>query len=90
MDDAETLSLDALALRMSAYRERAATARRLADAITDKRAITGLLAHAEEFEKKAEEIAAQIVLRAHAHDTDARGDRAPARTILDTTRPKRR
>jgi hypothetical protein len=94
MDDAETLSLDALALRMSAYRERAATARCLADAITDKRATTGLLAHAKEFEKKAEELAAQIVRLAHVHDTDAdaerRGDPNSSRNTLNTTRPKRR
>lgn len=50
---------------MTAYRERAATARRLAEAITDQRATTGLIEHAEEFEKKAEEIAAEIVLLAH-------------------------
>jgi hypothetical protein len=94
MDDAETLSLDALALRMSAYRERAATARCLADAITDKRATTGLLAHAKEFEKKAEELAAQIVRLAHVHDPDAdverRGDPTSSRNTLNTTRPKRR
>jgi hypothetical protein len=96
MDDAETLSLDALALRMSAYRERAATARCLADTITDKRATTGLLAHAEEFEKKAEELAAQIVRLAHVHDPDAdadperRGDPNSPRNTLNTTRPKRR
>jgi hypothetical protein len=50
---------------MIAYRERAAAARRLAQAISDKRATTGLLAHAEEFEKKAEAIKAQIVDFAH-------------------------
>jgi predicted nucleic acid-binding Zn-ribbon protein len=90
MDDAETLSLDALARRMSAYRERAATARCLAGAITDKRATTGLLAHAEEFEKKAAELATQIVELAHAQDADKRGDLAPAKSTLNTTRPKRR
>jgi hypothetical protein len=67
----ETLSLDDLALRMTAYRERATTARRLAEAISDKRATTGLLAHAEDFEKKAEEIAAQIVLLAHRQNDDS-------------------
>jgi hypothetical protein len=53
---------------MLAYRERAAAARRLAQAITDKRATTGLIEHAEEFEKKAEAIAAQIVELAHQHE----------------------
>ena len=68
-DKTETQSLDELAMRMTAYRERAATARRLAEAITDQRATTGLIEHAEEFEKKAEEIAAEIVLLAHTqHD----------------------
>jgi hypothetical protein len=58
-------SLDDLALRMTAYRERATAARRLALAISDQRATMGLIEHAEEFEKKAEAIATQIVLRAH-------------------------
>ena len=40
-DEAGHQSLDDLALRMTAYRERALAARRLADAITDKRATTG-------------------------------------------------
>ncbi len=62
---AETQPLDVLATRMTAYRERAAAARRLAQAITDQRATSGLIEHAEEFEKKAEEIAAEIVLLAH-------------------------
>ena len=60
--------LDELASRMIAYRERAAAARRLAHAITDKRATTGLMEHAEEFEKKAEAIAVQIVDLAHQQD----------------------
>ena len=64
-DEAESQALDDLASRMTAYRERAGAARRLAEAITDKRATKGLLAHAEEFEKKAEELAAEIVLLAH-------------------------
>lgn len=64
-DEKELQSLDDLATRMTAYRERAAAARRLAEAITDHRATTGLIEHAEEFEKKAEEIAAEIVLLAH-------------------------
>jgi hypothetical protein len=73
-DEAGLLSLDELASRMTAYRERATAARRLAEAITDKRATTGLLAHAEEFQKKAEEIATKIVSLAHAcHDTDDHG-----------------
>jgi hypothetical protein len=52
---------------MIAYRERAAAARRLAQAISDKRATTGLIEHAAEFDKKAEAIAAQIVELAHDH-----------------------
>ena len=66
-DAPETHSLDELASRMIAYRERAAAARRLAHAISDKRATTGLIEHAEEFEKKAEAIAARIVELAHHH-----------------------
>jgi uncharacterized phage protein gp47/JayE len=63
-------SLDELASRMTAYRERAAAARRLAQAISDKRATstrtTSLIEHAQEFEKKAEAIATEIVLLAHS------------------------
>jgi len=61
MTSAPTETLDELTSRMTAYRERATAARRLAEAITDKRATTGLIEHAAEFEKKAEEIATQIV-----------------------------
>jgi hypothetical protein len=75
MDEAGPESLDELASRMTAYRERAAAARRLAEAISDKRATTGLLAHAAEFEKKAEEIAAQIVSHAHTQSGRAQNDR---------------
>jgi hypothetical protein len=64
-DNDEPRSLDELATRMTAYRERATAARRLAEAISDPRATRGLIEHAEEFEKKAEEIAAEIVLLAH-------------------------
>ena len=64
-DEEETQSLDELASRMIAYRERAAVARRLAQAISDRRATTGLMEHAENFERKAEAIAAQIVELAH-------------------------
>jgi hypothetical protein len=85
-DDAGPLSLDELALRMTAHRERATAVRRLAEAITDKRATTGLLAHAEEFEKRAEEIAAQIVLLAHCCDKDRREAAATMRPL----RQKRR
>ncbi len=89
-DEAEHQSLDDLALRMTAYRERAAAARRLAEAITDKRATTGLLTHAEEFEKKAEEIAAQIVSLAHTqHDRDS-GDVNSTAAVKPPTRPKHR
>jgi hypothetical protein len=37
----------------------------LAQAISDKRATTGLIEHAQEFDRKAEAIAAQFVERAH-------------------------
>jgi hypothetical protein len=53
---------------MLAYRERAVAARRLAQAISDKRATTGLIEHAEEFEKKADALAAQFIELAHHHD----------------------
>ena len=46
---------------MIAYRERAAAARRPAQAITDQGATTGLIEHAKEFERKADAIAARIV-----------------------------
>jgi hypothetical protein len=74
----ESQSLDDLASRMSSYRERATAARRLADAITDKRATKELVAHAEEFEKKAEEIATEIVLLAHIRENRDREDAASA------------
>jgi neutral trehalase len=61
----EPQPLDELASRMIAYRERAAVARRLAQAISDQRATTGLIEHAEKFERKAEAIAAQLVEFAH-------------------------
>jgi len=61
----ESQSLDELASRVIAYRERATAARRLAQAISDKRATTGLIEHAEEFDRKADAIAAQFVERAH-------------------------
>ena len=66
-DERETQSLE-LASRMIAYRERAAAVRRLAQAISDRRATTGLIEHAESFERKAEAIAAEIVeLADHPH-----------------------
>jgi hypothetical protein len=67
-DKAAPQSLDELASRMTAYRERATAARRLAEAITDEHATTGLIEHAEEFEKKAEAIAAEIMLLAHRRE----------------------
>jgi len=77
-------SLDELASRMTAYRERAAAARRLAQAISDKRATTSLIEHAQEFEKKAEAIATEIVLLAHSEcrQTDSR------ERVLKTLRPE--
>ncbi len=70
-------SLDELAQRMTAFRERAAAARRLAQAISDERATSGLIEHAEEFERKAEAIAAQIVTLAHCHQDPARDEDDP-------------
>jgi hypothetical protein len=67
MEKATDDSLDELAQRMAAYRESAGAARRLARAISDQRATSGLIAHAEGFEKKAEAIAAQIATLAHNH-----------------------
>jgi len=64
-DQLEPQLLDELASRVIAYRERATAARRLAQAISDKRATTGLIEHAEEFDRKADAIAAQLVERAH-------------------------
>jgi hypothetical protein len=78
-DEARHQSLNDLALRMTAYRERALAARCLADAITDKHATTGLLAQAEAFEKKAEEIAAQIVLLAHTQNDRTAAAKPPTR-----------
>jgi uncharacterized phage protein gp47/JayE len=77
-------SLDELASRMTAYRERAAAARRLAQAISDKRATTSLIEHAQEFDKKAEAIATEIVLLAHSEcrQTDSR------ERVLKTLRPE--
>ena len=66
-DDNAPQSLDELATRMVAYRERAAAARHLAQAISDKHATTDLIKDAEEFEKKAEAIATQIVQLARDH-----------------------
>lgn len=74
MGKAANEALDELASRMSAYRERATAARRLARAITDQHAIAGLIEHAQEFEKRAEEIAAQIVSLAETDCDDARQD----------------
>jgi len=69
---------------MTAYRERAAAARRLAQAISDKRATTSLIEHAQEFDKKAEAIATEIVLLAHSEcrQTDSR------ERVLKTLRPE--
>jgi hypothetical protein len=69
-DDNVPQSLDELAASMVAYRERATAARRLAQAISDKRATMDLIKDAEEFEKKAEAIATQIVRLAHNHLQD--------------------
>jgi hypothetical protein len=76
-DETETLSLDDLALRMTAYRERAAAARRLAEAVTDKGAAAGLIVHAEAFDKEAQAIAARIVLLAHLRSGCVAGDPVP-------------
>jgi predicted nucleic acid-binding Zn-ribbon protein len=50
---------------IAALRERAAQARRLAKEVQDKLAREGLIHHAEEFERRAEELKARLaVLRA--------------------------
>jgi hypothetical protein len=87
-DKSETPSLDDLALRMTAYRERATAVRRLADAIADKRATTELLANADEFEKKAEALAVRILLLAHTRSDGS--DAGPSTKPINTTRQKRR
>jgi hypothetical protein len=66
-DEGGAQSLEDLIARMTAYRERAAAVRRLAEAISDQRATTDLIADAEEFEKKAEAIATRIVELSHSH-----------------------
>jgi predicted nucleic acid-binding Zn-ribbon protein len=47
---------------IAALRERAAQARRLAKDITDKLAREGLSQHAEEFERRAEELEARLAV----------------------------
>ncbi|HEY1506690.1 MAG TPA: hypothetical protein VGF92_20470 [Stellaceae bacterium] len=69
-DEAAPQPLDELVSRVTAYRESASAARRLARAITDQHATKGLIEHAEEFEKKAGAIAAQIVELAHHRQDD--------------------
>ena len=56
---------------IAALHERAAQARRLAKEVTDKLAREGLLQHAEEFERRAEELEARLaVLKEAAQPAD--------------------
>ncbi len=52
---------------IAALRDRAAQARRLAKEITDKLAREGLLQHAEEFERRAEELEARLAVLRETH-----------------------
>jgi len=47
---------------IAALRERAGQARRLATEVDDKLASEGLIQHAEEFERRAEELEAQLAI----------------------------
>jgi len=47
---------------IAALRERAGQARRLANEVDDKLAREGLIQHAEEFERRAEELEAQLAV----------------------------
>lgn len=60
---------------IAALQERAAQARRLAKEVTDKLAREGLLQHADEFERRAEELEARLaVLKEAAQSPDPNAD----------------
>ena len=60
MSDEESIS--GLRPHIAALRERAAQARRLAKEVMDKLAREGLLQHAEEFERRAEELELRLAV----------------------------
>jgi len=55
---------------IAALRERGAQARRLAKEVMDKLAREGLLQHAEEFERRAEELETRLAILKGAHPSD--------------------
>jgi predicted nucleic acid-binding Zn-ribbon protein len=63
---------------IAALRERAAQARRLASEVEDKLAREGLTQHAEEFERRAEELEARLKYRG----TEAVGRQARWRRLI--------
>ena len=67
MSDEEDIA--GLQPHIAALRERAAQARRLAKEVTDKLAREGLLQHAEEFERRAEELEVRLAVLREAHPT---------------------
>jgi hypothetical protein len=58
----EKTEFDQLSLRAAVHRERATQARRLASEINDTIAQHGMLQHADEQERRAEELEAQIAV----------------------------
>lgn len=73
MSDTEEMA--GLQPHIAALRERALQARRLAREITDKLAREGLLQHAEEFERRAEELEARLaVLKEASQPSDPAED----------------
>lgn len=57
---------------IAAFRERAAQARRLASEVEDKLAREGLTLHAEEFERRAQELEARLAaLKAESQPADS-------------------
>jgi hypothetical protein len=66
--------------QITALRERAAQARRLANEVDDKLAREGLVQHAEEFEQRAEELEAHLsVLKGRSRAADPANDLAAIR-----------
>lgn len=59
---------------IAALRERAAQARRLANEVDDKLASEGLIQHAEEFERRAQELEAQLAVLKEAQSADPIND----------------
>jgi hypothetical protein len=59
---------------IAALRERAVQARRLANEVEDRLAREGLIQHAEEFERRAEELEAQLAVLKELPSNDAISD----------------